>query len=371
VAGKLPRVLLVGPMPPTQGGVTTFMLNLMASSLRHEFRFVPFTTSRPPKRDVTDNWGYGAMLRGGAGRICAGVAITLWHLAKFPAAVVGGGIDLVQIQACDYQVFWESALYACMARLLRRRVLFRIGGAFDVFHGTAGRLEKRLIRAALCLPHVVIAQSAFARDYVRGAGRQGEIVPLPNWTALSPARLRRNGTPLCLFIAGQEARRKGVEQVLAAAGLLQAQGCAVRFLVLAAPPALAARIAASTLAGMMDVRGPVPHGAVLEAMRACDIFLLPSHGEGFPNALLEAAACGMACIATPVGAVPEIAADGAVMLVPVGDAASLASAISQLAGAPETRCVMGEAARQAVRTRYCEAAALPALRQCYLRLLQP
>jgi hypothetical protein len=64
-----PRVLLVGPMPPTKGGVTTFMLNLMASPLAAEVMFIPFTTSRPPKQNVTDNWGYGAILRGGPRRI--------------------------------------------------------------------------------------------------------------------------------------------------------------------------------------------------------------------------------------------------------------------------------------------------------------
>src|ERR1700675_4374402 len=40
-AGRRPRVLLVGFMPPTKGGVTTFMLNLMGSHLNGEFEFVP------------------------------------------------------------------------------------------------------------------------------------------------------------------------------------------------------------------------------------------------------------------------------------------------------------------------------------------
>jgi hypothetical protein len=176
-----PTVMLVGPMPPSKGGVTTFMQNLMASPLNVEFEFVPFTTSRPPKKNVSENWGYRAVLRGGIGRIVRGALVTLWHLLKFPFAVIGGRIDLVQIQASDYQVFWEAALYAAMARILRRPVLFRIGGAFDIFHGGASSIERRLIAAVLRLPDVVIAQSVFASNYVRAAGRIGEIVLLPNW----------------------------------------------------------------------------------------------------------------------------------------------------------------------------------------------
>jgi hypothetical protein len=56
-------------IPLTKGGITTFMLNLMASYLSEQFEFVPYTTTRPPKRDVIDNWGYGAVFRGGLVRV--------------------------------------------------------------------------------------------------------------------------------------------------------------------------------------------------------------------------------------------------------------------------------------------------------------
>ena len=188
-----PRVMLVGPMPPTKGGVTTFMLNLMASPLADEVAFIPFTTSRPPKRNVTENWGYRAMLRGGVRRILAGALVTAWHVARFPVDVLRQRIDVVQIQASDYQVFWEAGLYAAMARLLRRPVLFRIGGAFDVFWGGASGLERRLDRGgAAAARHSHRAVRVRPRAVIRQAGRQGEIVLLPNW-AHTPAACARSG----------------------------------------------------------------------------------------------------------------------------------------------------------------------------------
>ena len=76
-----PKVLMVGPWPPTKGGVTTFMRNVVASSLKEKYDFIPFTTSRPGKRNVRgDNYGYAAVFRGGLKRVAQGILITLWHL---------------------------------------------------------------------------------------------------------------------------------------------------------------------------------------------------------------------------------------------------------------------------------------------------
>jgi glycosyltransferase involved in cell wall biosynthesis len=366
-------VMLVGPMPPTKGGVTTFMMNLMASPLNVEFEFVPFDTSRPQKKNVAENWGYRAVLRGGVRRILWGALLTIWHLFKFPFAVVAGRIDLVQIQASDYQVFWEAALYAGMARILRRPVLFRIGGAFDVFHGEASTVERRCIAAVLRLPDVAIAQSRFASDYLRSAGRTGEIVLLPNWMhAIDASAPRPPATrPTCLFIAGQEARRKGIEEVLGAVEQLQARGCEVEFQMVAVPPFLKKRIADSGIAGAIRLQDPMEHQRLLALMQRCEIFLLPSHGEGFPNSLVEAMAAGMACVATPVGAVPEIGAEGGLLLVPVGDVSALADAISQLVASAELRNRLGSQARQTVCAHYVASVALPRLAQTYRKLLLP
>lgn len=45
---------------------------------------------------------------------------------------------------------------------------------------------------------------------------------------------------------------------------------------------------------------------VFDELRTADIFVLPSHTEGMPRALLEAMAVGLPCVATDVGGVPEI-----------------------------------------------------------------
>ncbi len=56
-----------------------------------------------------------------------------------------------------------------------------------------------------------------------------------------------------------------------------------------------------------------------------DVFVHPSLGDGMPNALLEAMACGKAVVATPVGGAPEVIKNGKNgMLVNVNDPHALA-----------------------------------------------
>ena len=129
-----PRIMMVGPWPPTKGGMTTFMLNVVNSDLGRRYDFIRFTTSRPGKRNVKDdNYGYRAIFRGGARRAAAGILITLWHVLIYPFALLRHRPGAVQIHASDFQAFWEAAAYVFMARLFRFPVLLYVGGSFDHF----------------------------------------------------------------------------------------------------------------------------------------------------------------------------------------------------------------------------------------------
>ena len=79
---------------------------------------------------------------------------------------------------------------------------------------------------------------------------------------------------------------------------------------------------------------------------AFDVFALPSTTEGLSVALLEAAASGLAIVATAVGGNTEIIEHGRTgLLVPVGDAAALAGALRSLLSEPALGASLGRAAR--------------------------
>ncbi len=91
--------------------------------------------------------------------------------------------------------------------------------------------------------------------------------------------------------------------------------------------------------------------AVIESMRAADLFVLPSKiaddgdRDGLPNVLMEAASQKLPILSTQVSAIPEFITNGVHgTLVPPGDADALASAIETLSTAPEQRQVHANAA---------------------------
>ena len=90
-----------------------------------------------------------------------------------------------------------------------------------------------------------------------------------------------------------------------------------------------------------------------DLLRASDLFVHPSHEEGFSNAILEAMAAGKAVVATNVGGVPEAVLAGETgLLVPARDPESLAEGILALLQDPEKTRTRGEAGRQRVLERF-------------------
>lgn len=80
-----------------------------------------------------------------------------------------------------------------------------------------------------------------------------------------------------------------------------------------------------------------------------DLLVSSSHIETFGRTLVEAMAMGKPIVATAVGGVPEVVADGEVgFLVPAGDANALAKKISLLVEDDDLRQTMGQKGRQRV-----------------------
>ena len=107
-----------------------------------------------------------------------------------------------------------------------------------------------------------------------------------------------------------------------------------------------------------------------KVMPALDVALyVPVESDGMSRAVFEYLAAGRALVASRVGVVPEILADGEhALLVPAGDAAALADAVGRLLGDPALRARLGEAGRRLLLERYSGARLAAALEAQYARL---
>jgi glycosyltransferase involved in cell wall biosynthesis len=109
---------------------------------------------------------------------------------------------------------------------------------------------------------------------------------------------------------------------------------------------------------------------VFPLLKASDAFCLLSRSEGFSNALIEAMACRLPCVATRVGGNAEAITDGHNgFIVPTQDPQTAANRLRQLLASPELAMRMGQEARKTIESRFTTEHMIRHLTQCYLSLV--
>ncbi len=165
---------------------------------------------------------------------------------------------------------------------------------------------------------------------------------------------------------------KGYDVLIDAAGLLAARGLPVRFAAAGQgveQEELTARCRRLALGDRFTFLGH--RDDALRLLTAADVFVLASHQEGLPVALMEAASVGAPIVATAVGGVPQMVTDGVNgLVVPPGNPALLADALQRMIDDPGLRERLGGQA-MADSARYDIARARSEIEGIYRGLLEP
>ena len=166
--------------------------------------------------------------------------------------------------------------------------------------------------------------------------------------------------PAVIFV-GRIARQKGVPHLLAAAH--EVDPAAQLVLCAGAPdtPELAALTEAEVARlraerdGVVWISEMLPRDEVVQLLTHCTVFVCPSIYEPLGIVNLEAMACGTPVVASAVGGIPEVVADGETGLLVEYDAAEpaafeagLAAGLNRLVRDPPLAAAMGRAGRERV-----------------------
>ncbi len=278
-------------------------------------------------------------------------ALTHMNVATLAAATLcGTGVRVVvsernQISAKAHEAkgAWQRALYRATPLAYRAadRVVAVSGGVAGDLAQFA-RLAQERIR--------VIHNPVFSDDIEALAAREPE----------HPWFLRSN--PPIVLAVGRLHRQKGFDTLIRAFAISRAQvDCRLVILGEGGERGLLQRqVERSGLSYDIDLPGFCANPFAL--MARAGAFVLSSRWEGFPNALIEAMACGAPVIATDCPSGPnEILQDAIAPLVPVDDAAALAEAlVATLRRRPDTLATRARAREFSV----------PAAVERYLQVLE-
>ncbi len=103
----------------------------------------------------------------------------------------------------------------------------------------------------------------------------------------------------------------------------------------------------------VEFHGHASPEVFLSFYRRTSVFVLPSLFENSPYTLLEAMACGKACVVSRTGGMPEMLADGeSGLFFEVGNPTDLAEKVIGLLQNPQRRKTLGQAARQRAEQEY-------------------
>jgi len=200
------------------------------------------------------------------------------------------------------------------------------------------------------------------------------VQDLPNASALrASARslLGLDGADLVIGTVGRLSREKAHSNLLLAFRAVADRQPNARLIILGEGPLrprLESLRSSLGLGGRVDMPGNLPNASHL--IPAFDLFVLSSHWEGLPMALLEAMVAGLPCVCTNVGSVREAIRDPETgRLVPPGEPGALALALLDLIGKPEQGLALGQAARQLVIRDYSASAMVASYQKLYLETL--
>lgn len=300
---------------------------------------------------------------------------TLWQAIRLARYVRRNLIQIVHSYG-----FYANVFAVPTARLAGASIVVAsIRDRGDVLTSRQRRVQKMVCKLADC---VLVNAEAIREVLIAEGYRPDNIVVIRNGILLSryekaekAAALRQElgipaDAPLVLVFSRLN-RMKGVEYFLDAVALLAEKFPSVRFVIAGDG---GNRQALEERAGSLGIASRVVFTGfrtdIPALLSEATLSVLPSLSEGLSNSLLESMAAGVPVVAASVGGNVEIVEDGiSGRLVPPGDGAALAGAMSELLRDADLARRFGDAGRRRVAELFSMERSLHEVEHLYQRLV--
>jgi glycosyltransferase involved in cell wall biosynthesis len=270
-----------------------------------------------------------------------------------------------------------DAIFACAAlpagwacthlddRLASRVVLLEMTGPFSlIMRPQAG---EAFVRAAMATAGIVVAASERSRAEMHSFGIDRRISvcgsPVADEFTTPIVSTKSDTDRLRAIFVGRIVREKGVMELAEAAAVLEREFDIEWHWVGAGPMAdwVRQRFAQAGLSDRLTMHSMLDRRGVVESLAAASLFVLPTHGETFGQAVAEALCMGLPVVTTRGTACEEFVDAASGVLVDIGSTASLVEGLRQLVGriSSYARSAIAERARRrfsgaAVAAKYAE-----------------
>lgn len=210
----------------------------------------------------------------------------------------------------------EKSMYLGFYRLVKRKPTF-------LFYRGSGLLTNNkmfiwLYKMSLFFPNYIFVQSNYWQNVMleHFDRKKLSVFVINNWVKIEsdkPQSSRSEKTKIKILFTGWVHELKGIFDLVRCSQKLQILGLPVQFIIAGTGKDLNKMKQLAHSLGVQDMFsfiGWVSRREVSDLLDTCNIFVLPSYGEGMPNSLLEAMSRKIACVASNVGSIAEIIDDG-------------------------------------------------------------
>lgn len=308
------KILLISPLPPPAGGIATWTKTYLETEL-----------AKTNQVDIVNTAVIGSRINRFTTVSVLDEIPRTWNILKTTYKMMcQTPYDLVHMNtSCSSKGLLRDALCSLIVKFKRVRLIIHC--RCDVTYQVKGSFQALIFKWICHKADKILVLNKVSQRYIEEKCHQKSII-LPNYIdkhniVSSPKEIRE--MLQTILYAGHVTIEKGCDDILKVA----ARFPDIKFILAGH---LMNEIRMMPKPDNVVVTGELPKKKIFEYMQEADLFLFPTHTEGFPNVILEAMASGLPIIATSVGAIPDMLEDQGGIVVKVKDLDAMISAVNTL-----------------------------------------